>query len=118
MLRRLVPSLATEIHLAIRLLHVHPSVARDVRSSNQEPRSPCGQASPGLGKMAGDCAADVQGGVDSEFTGSAARLFSTGLDCRAFAARVFLGLKSLLPHLGPDTLDLLAGSSGLKSEVR
>lgn len=45
-------------------------------------------------------------------------LFQTGLDCRAFAARVFLGLKPLLPHMGADILDLLAQSPALVSEVR
>lgn len=44
-------------------------------------------------------------------------LFQTGLDCRSFAARVIVGLKSLLRHIGADTLDLLAGSLALASEV-
>jgi len=44
-------------------------------------------------------------------------VFRTGLDCRSFAANVLLGLKCLLPHIGTDTLDLLAGSLALASQV-
>lgn len=44
-------------------------------------------------------------------------IFKNGLDCRSFAACVLLGLKSLLPHLGTDTLDLLAGSLAVASKV-
>eukprot|EP00903_Cladosiphon_okamuranus_P015729 g14518.t1 len=43
-------------------------------------------------------------------------VFKTGVDCRQFAAKVLLGLKSLLPHIGADTLDLLAGSIVLASQ--
>lgn len=126
MIRRFVPSLATEMHLTVRLLHVHPDVARGSSSTTIDNSSPAlGQGhqlqssssrsippSPvvDMGQKERDGCARVQ-------SLEANTIFKNGLDCRSFAARVLLGLKSLLPHLGTDTLDLLAGSLAVASEV-
>lgn len=126
MIRRFVPSLATEMHLTVRLLHVHPDVARGSSSTTIQSSSPTlGQdhqlqppssrsipPSPAvdMGQGVGDGCARVQ-------PPEANVIFKNGLDCRSFAACVLLGLRSLLPHLGIDTLDLLAGSLAVASEV-
>lgn len=126
MIRRFVPNLATEMHLTVRLLHVHPDVARGSSSTTIQSSSPTlGQdhqlqpsssrsipPSPAvdMGQGEGDGCARVQ-------PPEANVIFKNGLDCRSFAACVLLGLRSLLPHLGTDTLDLLAGSLAVASEV-
>lgn len=118
MSRRFVPSLATELHLTIRLLHVHSEV---VRSGTHR-----------VLKLEQDCLEDLSTRISASAGSSptaATRLkmddtpelkivFRTALDCRQFAANVLLGLKSLLPHIGADTLDLLAGSLVLASQVK
>lgn len=127
MIRRLVPSLATELHLTVRLLHVHSSVERSNRTRSltpgphreQQPSSnrdiPLGEAVAGTNiKQTGHSQDDGRKGDQSE----ANIVFETGMDCRSFAARVLLGLRSLLPHVGADTLDLLAGSLAVASEVK
>lgn len=126
MIRRFVPSLATEMHLTIRLLHVHSEVERSTidrvltseQGRHEDPSS--------SRHMAVTCTAvaetrlkereDSQGGMGDTFVKNI--VFSTGVDCRSFAASVLLGLKSLLPHIGTDTLDLLAESLALASQVR
>lgn len=125
MIRRFVPSLATEMHLTVRLLHVHPDVARGSSSTTIH------SSSPALGQnllqhsssrsIPPSPAVDVGQGEGDGCTRvrppQANIIFKNGLDCRSFAACVLLGLKSLLPHLGTDTLDLLAGSLAVASEV-
>lgn len=126
MIRRFVPSLSTEMHLTIRLLHVHSEVelsrndrvSRSERDRQEDPsssrhiaNSPTAAAETRL-KEREEC----QGGVDDKPEEHI--VFNTGLDCRSFAASVLLGLKSLLPHIGMDTLDLLAESLALASQVK
>ncbi|CAB1106654.1 unnamed protein product [Ectocarpus sp. CCAP 1310/34] len=115
MIRRFVPSLATEMHLTIRLLHVHSEVTRSggdrtlkLEQDRREDHPPSGSSAISSKEIR-----DYQHGT------SQARMkiiFKTGLDCRLFAAGVLLGLKSLLPHIGTDTIDLLAGSLALASQ--
>lgn len=123
MIRRLAPSLATEMHLTVRLLHVPPNVARGSR-----PRSLVSEDHHGLPPWRNIAPTPPVVDTDLQQTESAGDnrqggdlrekiLFQTGLDCRSFAARVLVGLKSLLRHIGADTLDLLAGSLALASEV-
>ncbi|CAN0104280.1 unnamed protein product [Scytosiphon promiscuus] len=122
MIRRFVPSLATEMHLTIRLLHVHSDVARrgggrtaTLEHDRQESLAPSRT-------LAVDSPVDRTAKVGEESLGIAGDepgknvVFKTGLDCRFFAAHVLRGLKSLLPHLGTDMLDLLAGSLALASQ--
>lgn len=125
MIRRFVPSLATEMHLTIRLLHVHSEVERSndrVLMSEQE----CQEDPSSSRHIAGSPTAaseirlkerkESQGGMNDKPEKKI--VFNTGLDCRSFAASVLLGLKSLLPHIGKDTLDLLAESLALASQVK
>lgn len=116
MLRRLVPSLATEMHLAVRLLHVHPNGARDLNAKSAIPGRH-GQPSSGCDLKLCSPAREMRHERSTDAVREAKIVFKTGLDCRAFAARVFLGLTSLLPHMGTDTLDLLSSSLALVSEV-
>ena len=117
MIRRLVPSLATEMHLTIRLLHVHSEVARSTsgatltlaRDRTEDPFS--SSPSVAISPFATETSLED---IDKP---KAKIVFRTGLDCRSFAANVLLGLKSLLPHIGTDTLDLLAASLALASQV-
>eukprot|EP00903_Cladosiphon_okamuranus_P015730 g14518.t2 len=116
MIRRFVPSLATELHLTIRLLHVHSAVARSRTDSmlklehdGLEDRSSRMDAS-----VSSSPTAETRLKIDD--TPELKTVFKTGVDCRQFAAKVLLGLKSLLPHIGADTLDLLAGSIVLASQ--
>ncbi|CAM9099606.1 unnamed protein product [Ectocarpus sp. 6 AP-2014] len=116
MIRRFVPSLATEMHLTIRLLHVHSEVTRSggdrtlkFKQDRREDHSPSGSSA-----IASKEIRDGQHGT-SDKPGMKI-IFKTGLDCRLFAAGVLLGLKSLLPHIGTDTIDLLAGSLALASQ--
>lgn len=126
MIRRFVPSLATEMHLTIRLLHVHPDVARGSSSTTVHSRSPAlgqhHQRQPSSSRSippspAVDMGQGEGDGCACEQPPEAKTIFKNGLDCRSFAACVLLGLKSLLPHLGTDTLDLLAGSLAVATEV-
>lgn len=117
MIRRFVPSLATEMHLTIRLLHVHSEVTRSggdrtlkFEQGRREDHSPIGSSAISSKEIR-----DGQHGT-SDRPGMKI-IFKTGLDCRLFAAGVLLGLKSLLPHIGTDTIDLLAGSLALASQV-
>lgn len=123
MIRRLAPSLATELHLTVRLLHVPPNFARSSRprgsvSESHHGLSPRRSIAPTSSAVDTD-SQQRQGQGDNRQEGDlrAKCLFQTGLDCRSFAARVLVGLNSLLPHIGADTLDLLAGSLALASEV-
>lgn len=125
MVRRFVPSLATEMHLTIRLLHVHSEVERS-RSDRVLPLEQDRQEDPSSSRRIAISPtaaethlkerAESQGVVDDKPEKKI--VFSTGLDCRSFAASVLLGLKSLLPHIGTDTLDLLAESLALASQVK
>lgn len=116
-LRRLVPNLATELHLTIRLLHVHPNASRVVGATHGEAQRANGQLSSLHGHAHLSDTKDNREVFSHGICGTK-NVFETGLDCRAFAARVLLGLKSLLPHMGTDTLDLLASTLNLASEVR
>lgn len=121
MLRRFVPSLATEMHLTIRLLHVHSDVARSCggKTSTLEHDR---QESPPSSSLTVDSIVDRVARKESlDNSGGKSEtkvVFRTGMDCRSFAVQVLRGLKSLLPHLGTDTLDLLAGSLALASQVK
>lgn len=126
MIQRFVPSLATEMHLTIRLLHVHSEVERSSNDRILTSEQGRQQDPPSSRRMAVTPTAvaetrlkergDSQGGMGD--TPVKKIVFSTGLDCRSFAASVLLGLKSLLPHIGTDTLDLLAESLALASQVK
>ncbi|CAM9114119.1 unnamed protein product, partial [Ectocarpus fasciculatus] len=116
MIRRFAPSLATEMHLTIRLLHVHSEVTRSggdgtlkLEQDRREDHSPSGSSA-----MSSKKTRDGQHGTSDK--PGIKIIFKTGLDCRLFAAGVLLGLKSLLPHIGADTIDLLAGSLALASQ--
>lgn len=115
MIRRFVPSLATELHLTIRLLHVHSEVVRSttdrVLKSEQDRLE-----DPSSNHVIASCL-PVTRLQEVDDAPELKIVFRTGLDCREFAANVLLGLKSLLPHIGADTLDLLAGSLALASQV-
>lgn len=126
MVRRLVPSLATEMHLTVRLLHVHSNVVRAslpgmlASDCHREQFSTMSSVAlnPAVAGMGEKCAGGesrLEACTEDPF--EAKTVFKTGLDCRSFAASVLLGLKSLLPHIGTDALDLLAGSLALASEV-
>lgn len=126
MIRRLVPSLTTEIHLTVRLLHVHYDVIRGSSISSDHHHhhflpGHCIAPSPTMAgidyKKKGDDRSD--GCTDSCINEQPKTrvVFKTGRDCRLFAASVLLGLKPLLPHIGTEALDLLAGSLALASEV-
>lgn len=116
-LRRLVPNLATEIHLAVRLLHVHPNTTRSFSTELSSSVQACEQVSPIQGSRTHPPMADGQNNTSTNGISSIRSVFTSGLDCRAFAAHVFLGLESLLPHVGVDTLETLARTSALDSEV-
>lgn len=120
MIRRFAPSLATELHLTIRLLHVHPEVVRSGiptdRASMSGQDRPEGPSSSCISTSSLPTAETRLKEMDD--TPELKIVFRTGLDCRQFAANVLLGLKSLLPHVGADTLDLLAGSLVLASQVK
>ena len=123
MIRRFVPSLATELHLTIRLLHVHSEVVRSGIPTDRE-----------AVKFEQDCREDEERSSirisarspamaetrlkEMDDTPESKIIFRTGLDCQQFAANVLLGLKSLLPHVGAATLSLLAGSLVLASQVK
>ncbi|CAM9972115.1 unnamed protein product [Ectocarpus sp. 4 AP-2014] len=116
MIRRFVPSLATEMHLTIRLLHVHSEVTRSggdstlkLEQDRREDHPPSGSSAISPKEIRDD-----QHGTSHK--PGMKIIFKTGLDCRLFAAGVLLGLKSLLPHIGTDTIDLLAGSLALASQ--
>lgn len=116
MIRRFVPSLATEMHLTIRLLHVHSEVTRSGgdrtlkwEQDRWNDHSPSGSSAISSKEIGGQHGTSGKPGIKI--------IFKTGLDCRLFAAGVLLGLKSLLPHIGTDTIDLLAGSLALASQV-
>ncbi|CAN0383711.1 unnamed protein product [Ectocarpus sp. 12 AP-2014] len=116
MIRRFVPSLATEMHLTIRLLHVHSEVTRSggdrtlkLEQDRREDHVPSGSSAISSKEIRDD-----QHGTSHK--PGMKIVFKTGLDCRLFAAGVLLGLKSLLPHIGTDTIDLLAGSLALASQ--
>lgn len=124
MIRRFVPSLATEMHLTIRLLHVHSEVVRsdggrtstlehDHQDTLPSSRSLVAHLPVDMMAKAREDSVDIAGDQPAKKV-----VFRTGLDCRYFAARVLRGLKSLLPHLGTDMLDLLAGSLALASQVK
>lgn len=117
MIRRFVPSLATELHLTIRLLHVHSEVALSgtgaVMKSEQDRLG-----DPSSSRMNAGSPPTAESRLkEKDGTPELKIVFRTGLDCRSFAASVLLGLKSLLPHIGADTLDLFAGSLALASQV-
>lgn len=120
MIRRYVPSLATELHLTIRLLHVHSEVARSsadrvLKSEQDRLEDP----SPSRNSVGVSSPPTVETRLkEMNDTPELKIIFRTGLDCRSFAAQVLLGLKSLLPHIGKDTLNLLAGSLALASQVK
>eukprot|EP00752_Nemacystus_decipiens_P010018 g8932.t1 len=120
MIRRFVPSLATELHLTIRLLHVHSEVVRSGIPTGEAPKSeqdrlaeddPLSSRINASGPRTAENRLKEMGD-----TPELKIVFRTGLECRKFAADVLLGLKSLLPHLGADILDLLAGSLVLASQ--
>ena len=121
MIRRFVPSLATELHLTIRLLHVHSEVVRGrgiptdraLKSEQERLEDPSSSHI-----SAGSPPTAETRLKEMDDTPELKVVFRTGLDCRQFAANVLLGLKSLLPHVGADTLDLLAGSLVLASQVK
>ena len=130
MMRRLVPSLATEIHLTVRLLHVRPDVTRgDVhkhlghlkhlvaeRGTVDDKSLIRGKTDEGVKEIKANGKSDKDD-QDGDLGETINTLFKTGMDCRSFAARVLLGLKSLLPHVGADMLDLLEGSLAYASQV-
>lgn len=127
MIRRFVPSLATELHLTIRLLHVHSEVLRSGTGTDRVLKSKSEQdrlEDPSSSRIS--ISANSPSTIptaetrlkEADDTPELKIVFRTGLDCRQFAANVLLGLKSLLPHIGADTLDLLAGSFILASQVR
>lgn len=118
LLRRLVPNLATEMHLTVRLLHVHPSATRENGIESLKPEYLHGHPPLASEHAHTSGVEDSVGGVSADGLVEEKGVFKTGLDCRAFAARVMLGLESLLPHVGTDTLDLLMSSTTLSSEVR
>lgn len=118
MIRRYVPNLATELHLTIRLLHVHSEVARSgtdrvLKLEQDLVEDPASSLINASGPPTAETR--LQEMHDSP---ELKIVFRTGLDCRSFAANVLLGLKSLLPHIGMDTVDLLAGSLALASQVK
>lgn len=118
MIRRYVPSLATEMHLTIRLLHVHSDVARSSSDATLALAQDCREGPFPSGRSVEICPlATETKSVDEIDKPQAKVVFSTGVDCRSFAANVLLGLKCLLPHIGTDTLDLLAESLALASQV-
>lgn len=117
MIRRFVPSLATELHLTIRLLHVHSEIVRCgadrvFKLEQDRPEHPPSRISA---RARSPLTAETRLKMDD--TPGLKIVFRTGVDCRQFAANVLLGLKSLLPHIGADTLDLLARSLVLASQV-
>lgn len=117
MIRRFTPSLATEIHLTARLLHVRVDATHGNLSKHlmEERSAVLGRSAVGtksLEQVNGD------GYAKNDKNSSTAVLFKTGMDCRSFATRVLLGLKSLLPHVGADMLDLLEGSLASAFEVQ
>lgn len=126
MIRRLVPNLATEMHLTVRLLHVHSDVTRGDPTNLVGAKQGPEPMSENLGKVPTHTAPESRsmrpGNYQDERRASTTRngeaVFKTGSDCRFFAANVLLGLEVLLPHIGKDILDVLAGSSALASEVR
>ncbi len=118
MTRRFVPSLATEMHLTIRLLHVHSEVARSSSDATLTLGHDSGEDScPPSRSVEIRPLLATETSVDEIDKPQAKVVFRTGLDCRSFAANVLLGLKCLLPYIGTDTLDLLAGSLALASQV-
>lgn len=117
LIRRFTPSLVTEIHLTARLLHVRSDATHGDPSKHliEERSAVLGRSAVGtksLEEMKGDVYAE------NDRKSNMAVLFKTGVDCRSFATRVLLGLKSLLPHVGADMLDLLEGSLASAFEVK
>ena len=120
MIRRFVPSLATELHLTIRLLHVHSEVVRGGIPTDRALKSEQERLEdPSSSHISAGSPPTAETRLkEMDDTPELKVVFRTGLDCRQFAANVLLGLKSLLPHVGADTLDLLAGSLVLASQVK
>lgn len=126
MIRRLVPSLATELHLTVRLLHVHSGIAcgsrpRSMKSEHHRAQLSTSRRialSPAVTEADVQQKGNDQGDSCMHDQPEEKNIFKTGLDCRWFAASVLLGLKSLLPHIGTETLELLSGSLAHACDVK
>lgn len=117
LIRRFTPSLVTEIHLTARLLHVRSDATHGdpFRHLMEERSAVLGRSAVGTKSLE-----EIKGHVyaEDDRKSNTAVLFKTEMDCRIFATRVLLGLKSLLPHVGADMLDLLEGSLASVFEVK